>query len=479
MERGSSGAPHWRALYVAAVAVWDGVAALAGMGLAQYVRFGIEGASVHTPGLAIPYLVVSLTLAVAWIGGLALGGGYDAKELGSGSEEYRRVFNVGVRMLALVAVVAFLARLNLARAYVGIALPATTLLTLTSRHVIRKGVHRRRARGDMMNKVLVVGSVEPVTRLIRHLCSVPHAGFSVLAACIPGPATVLDVDGIKVPIVGDPNDVEEVVFATEADAVAIVGTDALEDGRLRSLGWRLEGTGIDLIVAPALTDIAGPRIVTRPVAGLPLLHVEEPELSGAVRAFKDLFDRTVALLLILVTLPLWLVIAATIRLTSRGPAFFRQTRIGRDGEPFTVWKFRTMRPEAEDELTALAEQNEADGLIFKIREDPRRTKVGKWLRRLSIDELPQLYNVLRGDMSIVGPRPPLPSEVERYSDHVARRLLVKPGMTGLWQVSGRADLSWEEAVRLDVYYVENWSPAMDAMILWRTISAVTSGRGAY
>jgi exopolysaccharide biosynthesis polyprenyl glycosylphosphotransferase len=447
--------------------------------IAVAVRFGSGDALLAVPGADIPYALVSLMFVAAWLLALTLCGAYDGRQLGTGSEEYRRVFNAGIRVLALTAITTFLFRIDLARLYVAIVLPLTTVMALVLRHVVRKFVHRRRARGQMTNKVLVIGSIEHASQLIRHLCRSPHAGFSVLAACVPGRAESLDVDGIKVPILGHPDAATKLVFETEADAVAVAGHATLDDNYLRELGWALEGTGIDLIVAPALTDVAGPRIVMRPVEGLPLLHVSDPELSGAARLFKEVFDRSIAALLILFTLPVWAMVASTIRISSHGPAFFRQRRVGRDGRHFTVWKFRTMRPTAERELTRLVEQNEADGLLFKIRDDPRRTTVGKWLRRLSVDELPQLWNVLRGEMSIVGPRPPLPSEVERYSDHVRRRLMVKPGMTGLWQVSGRADLDWEEAIRLDLYYVENWSPALDALILWRTGWAVLSGRGAY
>jgi exopolysaccharide biosynthesis polyprenyl glycosylphosphotransferase len=224
----------------------------------------------------------------------------------------------------------------------------------------------------------------------------------------------------------------------------------------------IEGTGVDLVVAPQLTDIAGPRIHIRPVSGLPLLYVEEPELTGARRIVKGLFDRALALVLVVVFAPLLAGISLLIRSTSEGPAFFRQIRVGRNGEEFTVFKFRTMRIDAEQLLADLQQHNEnADGLLFKMRDDPRITRHGRWLRKYSLDELPQLFNVLRGEMSLVGPRPPLPSEVAKYGDDVRRRLLVKPGITGLWQISGRSDLDWDETVRLDVYYVENCSIAFD------------------
>jgi len=249
---------------------------------------------------------------------------------------------------------------------------------------------------------------------------------------------------------------------------------------LQALAWRLEGTGIRLVMAPSVTDIAGPRIVVRPVQGLPLLHVEDPELRAGQRVLKSSIDRLVAAVALVAMAPAFVAIALAITLTSRGPVLFGQQRVGlRGGRTFTIWKFRTMVDGADRRVGEVAHLNEHDGPLFKIRRDPRVTPVGRWLRRFSIDELPQLVNVLRGDMSLVGPRPPLPSEVAGYGAEAHRRLLVKPGMTGLWQVGGRALLPWEEAVRLDLYYVENWSIALDLMVLWKTLGAVLHGRGAY
>jgi exopolysaccharide biosynthesis polyprenyl glycosylphosphotransferase len=248
---------------------------------------------------------------------------------------------------------------------------------------------------------------------------------------------------------------------------------------LKRLGWDLEGAGVDLVVAPALTDVAGPRVHVRPVSGLQLLYVEQPEFTGPTRVMKEAFDRAFAAVALLVASPLLVLIAAAVKLTSSGPVIFRQVRVGRDGGMFTVYKFRTMVVDAEHRLADLWHRNEGDGVLFKLREDPRVTRVGRVLRRFSFDELPQLVNVLVGNMSLVGPRPALPSETEQYGRATSRRLLVKPGITGLWQVSGRSDLSWEDSVRLDLYYVENWSFLGDIQILWKTLSAVVRGNGAY
>ena len=232
-------------------------------------------------------------------------------------------------------------------------------------------------------------------------------------------------------------------------------------------------------MAPRLTDIAAPRIHVRPVAGLPMMHVGEPEFSGSRRVLKGALERIIAAVALMVWGPVLLLIAFAVRLDTPGPALFKQRRVGSHGREFTIFKFRTMHVDAENRIQEISRLNESDGLLFKIREDPRVTRVGRILRRWSIDEAPQLINVLFGTMSLVGPRPPLPSEAAQYTPDIARRLLVKPGLTGLWQISGRSDLSWEEAVRLDLYYVENWSPALDLSILWKTTFAVVASRGAY
>jgi exopolysaccharide biosynthesis polyprenyl glycosylphosphotransferase len=264
-----------------------------------------------------------------------------------------------------------------------------------------------------------------------------------------------------------------------ADTVAVVSSDRIGPEKLRSISWQLEGSATDLVVSPGLIEVAGPRLHIVPMAGLPLLHVEEPTFSGPSRFAKGAFDRGVAAVLLLGLWPVFIAIALAVRLTSRGPAFFQQTRVGRAGRDFTMVKFRSMYVDTEERLPELEGLSDGNGMLFKMRVDPRVTRVGQFLRKYSLDELPQLVNVLTGSMSLVGPRPPLPCEVVKYEAHVHRRLLVKPGLTGLWQISGRSDLTWQESVRLDLRYVENWSMAGDLLILWKTARAVIAGSGAY
>ncbi|MEO3812092.1 sugar transferase [Sphaerisporangium sp. B11E5] len=423
----------------------------------------------------VPYVVLSLVLPLVWVGMVGLNRAYEARLIGVGSEEFRRISQCGFLLTAGVAIAAYVTKTDLARGYVVVALPLTTVLTLACRYGLRRRLHLLRARGMCMRRVVAVGHRSAVAELVRRFRREPYHGMHVVGACLPRHDTGHDVEGV--PVLGDFSDVPLVVGQAGADTVAVLACPELDGTALRRLAWRLEKTRTDLVVAPALMEVAGPRTTIRPVAGLPLLHVEHPELSGVRRLLKGLFDRTGAAVALAVLAPLLIALAVAVRATSPGPALFRQTRVGRDGAEFTILKFRTMRVDAERHRVGLV--SDRDGVLFKIRDDPRVTPLGAWLRRLSLDELPQLVNVLSGHMSLVGPRPPLPEEVAGYGDDVRRRLVVRPGMTGLWQVNGRSDLSWEESVRLDLRYVENWSLTLDLQILWKTWSAVARGSGAY
>jgi exopolysaccharide biosynthesis polyprenyl glycosylphosphotransferase len=302
----------------------------------------------------------------------------------------------------------------------------------------------------------------------------------VIGCCLPTSEQSGGADAFHgLPVLGGVPDVADVVQQFEVDTVAVLPGPEVHGAVLRRLGWQLEDTEAELLLAPAVTDVVGPRVHIRPVAGLPLLHVERPELTGVRRFTKELVDRSLATLGLVILAPALLAIAVAVRLDSRGPVFFRQERVGRCGVTFTMLKFRSMVQDAPRLAEQLAAANEGNEVLFKMRDDPRVTRVGRTLRRYSLDELPQLINVLCGHMSLVGPRPPLAKEVAKYGADMHRRFLVKPGLTGLWQVSGRSDLSWDDSVRIDVRYVENWSLALDLMILWKTVGAVVRGSGAY
>ena len=459
--------------WMAVIAMLDVAAASCAVVVAARVRFGGVGRAADVPA------VVLALLPLLWVATLHAGRAHDTRLLGGGTEEYRRVANAGMWFLAVVAFVSYATHLNLSRELVAIAVPLTAGLTLVTRSLTRTVLRRRLAQGAALRRVVLAGETAETSQLVRHLRRTPGAGFVVVGACVPAHEEGAELSGLGVPVLGSTDEIAEVAAELDADTVAVAGSRAFAHGDLQELSWQLEGTGVELVVAPAITDVAGPRVTVGTVGGLPLLHVEEPAFTGMQRCIKAVFDRLGALLLLLLLSPMIAAISLAIRLTSRGSAFYRQERVGRNGKRFLVLKFRTMVEGADRALGELAERNEHDGVLFKIREDPRVTRVGRRLRRCSLDELPQLWNVLCGSMSLVGPRPPLVDEVARYPQPMHRRLLVKPGITGLWQVSGRADLTWEETVRLDLHYVENWSVALDVWLLWRTIGAVLVGRGAY
>jgi exopolysaccharide biosynthesis polyprenyl glycosylphosphotransferase len=455
--------------------VADTLALSVSLAIAHLLRFGV--ASALLPGPNVPYVLVALFAVPVWLGLLAVSGAYDRTVVGVDGDEYRRILDGGVHFLAVVAIAHFLGRLVLARGYVGVLIPVALILTLLVRFGLRLWLHRQRRRGRYLRRVLLVGSTTSVVQVGQHLVRSEMTGYLVVGACADTDRAELRIGPRLVPVVGPTAAVAAAAEASDADAVAV--TTEVRPGDVTAIVDSLADVGVDVLVAPAIADVAGPRTVVRDVAGLPLLHVAEPTLSGPQRLAKEVFDRVGAAVALVALAPVFAVVALAVRLDSPGPVFFRQVRVGRDGRRFNMIKFRTMVVDADRLLADLEHRNEADGLLFKMRVDPRVTRTGRLLRRYSFDELPQIINVVRGEMSMVGPRPPLPAEVERYESHVTRRLLVKPGITGLWQVSGRSDLPWDEAVRLDLYYVHHWSPTMDLTIMARTFSAVVRGSGAY
>jgi exopolysaccharide biosynthesis polyprenyl glycosylphosphotransferase len=459
----------WTRGYLIRVGVVDAICATLAVTAALEVRF--DG---HFTRL---YAAVALVFPLFWLTGLSLGGIYDSRFIGSGQDEFRKMLNVGITLTAVIAIASYTVDEELSRGFLLIMMPSVTVLDLAARFVMRKRLHRKRASGLCMQKVVAVGHESAVADLITELRRDKYHGLWVAAACVTGPAAGTEVAGV--PMMSGMESIPDVVRRFEADTVAVLACPEIDAMRLRSLAWELEKTGTDLCVAPSLLDVAGPRTTVRPVAGLTLLHVDHPQLGGARRVLKGAFDRSAAALALFLLSPVIIGLAVAIRLHDRGPAFFTQNRVGKNGQAFRIYKFRTMVVDAEQRKAQLMNANEGDGILFKMRRDPRITAIGFHLRRWSLDELPQLINVVLGDMSLVGPRPALPDETEQYAHHVKRRLVVKPGLTGLWQVSGRSDLSWDESVRLDLRYVENWSLALDLQILWKTLSVITHGSGAY
>ena len=464
--------PRWTRRYRTALVTGDGViGALAGI-----VMILTRPAAVAPDSY---YLWFSLALAALWPLAQAAAGSYSPRFIGTGSEEFRKVARGGLFLLAAISVVSYGGQLAIARSFVLFTVPAMTVATLVARFAARRWLSRARRRGRCVKRVVAVGRDAAVADLVRHMQADRHTGMEVVAACVTTPQLATCVRATGVPVDGDLDSVLDVLRRRDAEAVAVTSASETAAVYLRKLSWQLEGSGIELLVSPGLIEVAGPRLHIRPFVGLPLLAIEEPVFSGWKRVLKGALDRSGAAIALLLVAPVLFAIAVAVKVSSPGPVLYRQERVGAHGHTFTMLKFRSMVDGAADRLHEVVALNEHDGVLFKIRQDPRVTPVGRFLRRFSLDELPQLFNVLDGTMSLVGPRPPLQSEVDRYDTSIRRRLLVKPGLTGLWQISGRSDLSWEESVRLDLRYVENWSLALDLLILWKTVWAVIRSRGAY
>ena len=473
----------WVTAYLTRVSWSDAVVVTVAVLAAQIFRFGSDDPLQPNGGWGLPATFVSIALIVCWLLALRATQSLDRRIVGSGPQEYSRVITACLSLFGVLAMLDLVFRLNIARGFLLVALPAGTLGLLLTRWMWRKDLIRQRAKSQNLERVLVVGAVSPSKPLVERLLKSPTLGYDVVGVCLPpsrrGTPEELRVAEQMIPVFGDFDDVRDAVLHTGATTVAVTSAEALGHQAMQDLSWDLEGIHVEMLVAPGVTDVAGPRMMVRPVAGLPLLHIDKPRYEGANKFRKGFLDRFGASLALLLAAPVMLCVALAVKLDSRGPIFYKATRVGLNNEPFSMWKFRSMVQDADQKKANLAHLDQGAGVLFKMRDDPRVTRVGKFIRRYSLDELPQLFNVLGGSMSLVGPRPPLPDEVEKYDGRVSRRMLVKPGVTGLWQVSGRSDLTWEESVRLDLSYVENWSMMQDIVILWRTAQAVVAKEGAY
>jgi exopolysaccharide biosynthesis polyprenyl glycosylphosphotransferase len=418
-------------------------------------------------------------MLVGWIAVIGALGGYRERLFGSGVDEYKIVLNASLLTAGLVGVACYITSFHLSRSFFVVVFTLGSVVLVAQRFLLRRALHRARRAGRLGCDVVIAGSPSHVDEVAQVLGRESWLGYHVLGALVPeGHESEETASGV--PILGTTDHTLEVIELVHADVIFVAGGALAGAGQMRELVWELERSNVQVVVAPHVTDVSRERIRVRPAGGLPLVHIDPPRHHRATRRAKRLFDVALTSLLLFGVAPVFVFIALGIKLHDGGPVFFRQTRTGRDGIEFPCLKFRTMVVDAELRLTLLHEQHGYDGLgLFKIKDDPRITGLGRWLRRYSLDELPQLLNVLRGDMSLVGPRPPLPTEVATYDRFTRRRLHVRPGMTGLWQVSGRSDLSWSEAVRLDLYYVDNWSMLQDVGILVRTFGAVVRSRGAY
>jgi exopolysaccharide biosynthesis polyprenyl glycosylphosphotransferase len=469
----------WANRYRSKLRFSDGVIITAAVAATFLVRFDVVGGSAISGEVALRYTGLAVAVLAVWAASLSAFRSRDLRVIGVGASEYKRVLHASSSTFGLLAICFLVFGADTARWFFTVALPAGLGSLLVSRWLWRQWLNTQRTHGHYLARVIVVGKRVDVAKVVAQIRASSGAAYSVVGAVVEGATTrplpsILEdlvlLDGLeRVAEFADTLGVEGVVVAGQPDDAEFV----------HDLAWQLEGGCAELILATSLVNVAGPRIHYRPVDGLPLLHVEIPQFDGAKHLAKRAMDVTLAGLALLVLSPVFAVIAALIRMDSAGPAFFSQERVGRDGVPFRIHKFRSMRAGAPDQLAALAIHSQGNGVLFKLRDDPRVTRLGRTLRKYSLDELPQLWNVLMGHMSLVGPRPPLPTEVSAYEDHVHRRLYIKPGLTGMWQVNGRSNLSWEDSVRLDLYYVENWSLMGDLIILWRTVKVVAQPVGAY
>lgn len=472
---------RWAPGYAVRLLLTDTVVVVGAVLLAQYLRFG------RTPleSLGDTRLTqYSVALCLLWLTSLAIFQTRSPEVLGAGVDEYRRVISATFWLFGVVAIAALLLKLGPSRLYLAVALPAGAVGLLLGRWLWRKQMIRRRKHGRCQTTLMVIGDRDAVTGLLGEMIGKSDHVFRVVGVGLydhnsPDDQTSgdehLEVAGVRIPVLGDEKQALEAVDRIGVHTVALTGTERFGSRGIRSLLWDLESKDVDLIVSPTAT-----QLVMRPVPGYSLMQIERPRYQEAKRFHKKAFDILFATAALLVASPVLLLSAAAVKLTSRGPVFYNAERVGLDGKPFTMHKLRTMVANADELLADLESQNQSDGgVLFKIQNDPRITTVGKFLRRFSIDEIPQFFNVLKGEMSVVGPRPPLPREVANYDGEARRRLLVRPGVTGLWQVSGRSDLSWDDSVRLDLSYVENWSMGTDLVIILKTVRAVLGRSGAY
>lgn len=429
------------------------------------------------------YTMASMAIPFVWLLTLALVRAYERRYLGVSDEEYQAVGRAVVGLLGLLAVAGLFTKVQWSRVYVITLIVTLLVLGLLVRRGMRWWLHSRRRQGKLMQRTVVVGRADAAAELIRSIKSSPDQGLDVVAVCTSGMDSswnaTSSIEGV--PVIGTPDQAIAAVDLVDAEVVAVTSHPELAGKGLRRLTWALEEREVELVVSTGLLDVAGPRLSIRQSTDMSLLHIERPAAGLQSRIMKSIMDRSIAFMLILLLSPVLIGVALAIKIMSpNGPVIFRQKRVGVRGELFTIYKFRSMVPDAEKRLADLLKHNEGNAVQFKMKKDPRIIPgIGNFIRKYSVDELPQLFNVLFGTMSLVGPRPQSQAEVDQYEPDAMRRLHVLPGMTGLWQISGRSDLDWEQSIRLDLRYVDNWSPIVDLQILFRTFKAVFAGAGAY
>ncbi len=465
-SRGKGSSLNWKPNLRKNISIIDFFSLLSAVTLILTLRFPQTWQG-ELSAFEIRNIFLALLVLVSWLFFLWFNGSRDTNILGFGADEYKRLINATLFSFTSIAFISYIFKLEISRAFILLVFTFGLITLFVSRRMLRIRLLKARSEGRYLSKVLLLhsGDNDPVE---SRLSIASHAGFDVVYK-------VQTLEGSKL----DFKQIVAKAIDNNCDQIMVGQSAIISAAELRKLGWALEETSIDLIVAPAVTEIAGPRLKVSNVEGLPLLHLEQPVFSGVSRVTKRLLDLVLSIIGLIVISPFLLIVALMIKFYDRGSIFYTQKRIGQNNKEFSVYKFRTMYEGSHEQRGKVMAETNKDPRLAKDPQDPRVTKPGLFLRRWSIDEIPQIINVLKGEMSLVGPRPPLAEEVNQYEKSEKRRLLVKPGLTGLWQVSGRSELDWEDAVRLDLYYVENWSLTLDILIIIRTAAAVWRGEGAY
>lgn len=469
--------PSWYTIQARRILVADALMVVITLLVTYLANFGTRTAFVDWAFPGTPYVLVLIPMGVVWFVMLTFAESRQRQLMQGDIEEFRRVVSSTVQAFGIFAITAYLLQLQLSRMYFLIALPTGIALIAVGRSLCGALLHANRRRGEAMDNALIVGSAEGVARAVAELTTHPTAGLRVQAvALLDAPdssekALLAGIPRVRAAAVPD--------YARLPQVNAVVATTGVSPVDVRTLAWSLEDNDVRFIVVPSLVDVRGPRIHTTTVPGLTMLRVDLPQTSSPIYVLRRVVDIVFSSLVLVLLSPVLALFALAIRLDSPGPVLFTQQRIGLNGKPFTIHKFRTMVIGAENMVDQLIAQHGGRAQLFKLSDDPRVTRVGRFLRMTSLDELPQFWDVLRGPMSVVGPRPQVAKEVEEYEEHMLRRLLMKPGITGLWQVSGRNDLTLQESVRLDLYYVENWSIAGDVAIVLKTVKVMFDRNGAY
>lgn len=482
--------PLWRYIYVAALVAVDVLVML----LSLVICFAFNPGAYDTVTRAMPIWAFLLAYCVIGLLCLAFAGAYHRHVMAEGYELYTKLINAAIFTIVLASCVAFMLNLQLPRTALIIAPLVGLVCELVARWMMRCLLHHHRRRGECKYTTVIVGSSEGINRTLRLMRRNSALGYMPVAVCPIAPDPRMDDAYVVTNFVADP-DIEgadklrvlsfgsrfaRTIERMGVQEVYIADVLSRDSKLLHAMSLAIESLGIELVISVSLADVGGHRLHLRNSAEQQVLIASLPQYRTTTYVIKRIIDIVLSAVALIVSSPIMLGVAIAIKLDDGGPVLFKQTRVGIHGKPFTMYKFRSMVTNAEEIKAKLAaESGQTDRFIFKLKDDPRITKIGKFIRKTSLDEFPQFFNVFKGDMSLVGPRPALPDEVARYGSLYSTRLLVKPGITGPWQVSGRSDLSQEQSEFLDVSYIENWSITGDLAILAKTVMVVFRGTGSY